>query len=76
MSYNYSQLNEIIKLQYAKREDTTEYDNWFLEQTIKYGKGYINAQDYLAIMTKKIIEDRNNNNNKNKIIDPPLYLDK
>ena len=35
MSYSYSQLNEIIKLQYAKKVSEDKYYNWFLEETIK-----------------------------------------
>lgn len=73
MSYSYSQLNEIIKLQYAKKDDNNDYDNWFLEESIKLGKGYTTPGEYLKTMAKKILEDKDKN--KNKIIDPPLYLD-
>ena len=76
MSYSYSELNEIIKLQYAKKTDINEYDNWFLEETIKMGKGYSNPGEYLKNIGNRILEEKRKKDNQNKIIDPPLYLDK
>jgi hypothetical protein len=73
MSYTYSQLSDIIALQYAKKEGGD--DNWFLEQTIKLGKGYIQPSNYLKNIGSKIIEDRNNKDNKKKVIDNALYID-
>jgi hypothetical protein len=72
MSYSYSQLNEIISLQYAKK-DNADDDNWFLEETIKMGKGYIKPSNYLKNIGNKILEDRNKKDNK--IIDDALYID-
>lgn len=69
MSYNYSQLNDIISLQYAKKDG--DNDNWFLEQTIQMGKGYIKPSNYLKNIGNKIIENKNNN----KVIDAALYID-
>ena len=76
MSYNYSQLNNIIELQYAKKDnvgDDNDY-NWFLEETIKMGKGYIQPSNYFKNIGNKIIEDRYNKK-KNKVIDNALYID-
>lgn len=73
MSYNYSQLNEIISLQYAKRD--TSNDNWFLEETIKMSKGYIKPSNYLKNIGNKIMEDKNKNDMINKIIEPALYIE-
>jgi len=71
MSYSYSQLNDIIALQYANRDEGN--DNWFLEQTIKMSKGYIQPSNYLKNIGNKIMED--SNKNKNKVIDNALYID-
>jgi len=76
MSYNYSQLNNIIALQYAKKDNADDDDyNWFLEETLKMGKGYIHPSNYFLNVGNKIIEDKNNKNNKNKVIDAALYID-
>jgi hypothetical protein len=72
MSYNYSQLNEIISLQYAKK-DNADDDNWFLEETIKMGKGYIKPSNYLKNIGNKILEARNKKDNI--VIDDALYID-
>ena len=40
MSYNYSQMNDIIEKQYAKKKGSNNNNNWFLEESIKFGKGY------------------------------------
>jgi hypothetical protein len=73
MSYNYSQLNEIIKMQYAKKEleDDESNNNWFFEETIKLTKGYIKPSNYINNITNKIIKDEK----KSMIIDPALYID-
>jgi hypothetical protein len=76
MSYNYSELNNIIALQYAKKDNVYDDDyNWFLEETLKMGKGYIKPSNYFLNVGNKIIEDKNNKNNKNKVIDAALYID-
>jgi hypothetical protein len=73
MSYNYSQLNEIIALQYAKKEETNDND-WFLEQTIKMSKGYINPGNYFTNVGTKIIDNiYDKNKDKKKTIDDALY---
>jgi hypothetical protein len=77
MSYNYSQLNNIIALQYAKKDnidDDNDY-NWFLEETLKMGKGYIHPSNYFLNVGNKIIENRYNKEKKNKVIDAALYID-
>ena len=73
MSYTYSQLNDIIALQYAKKDSGD--DNWFLEETIKLGKGYIKPSNYFTNIGNKIIDSRYNKNDKNKVIDNALYID-
>jgi hypothetical protein len=74
MSYNYSQLNNIIELQYAKKDNGGD-DNWFLEETLKMGKGYIHPSNYLKNIGNKIMENRYNKQKKNKVIDAALYID-
>jgi hypothetical protein len=71
MSYNYSQIHDIIELQYAQKQNTGE--NWFLEESIKWGKGYIKSGDYANNIYKKIY-NLNNNNNLNLDDDKALYL--
>lgn len=71
MSYSYSQLNEIIKLQYAKKVNEDKYYNWFLEETIKLNKGVITPKEYLKNTANNIM--KYNKNNKDKIIGPALY---
>ena len=39
MNYDYSQMNEIIEKQYAKKKGEKNKSNWFWEESIKYGKG-------------------------------------
>ena len=69
MSYDYTRMNEIIEKQYAQRKES---DNWLLEETIKYGKGYSDTGEYLQVIANKIME-----NNKDKEEDEPaLYIDK
>lgn len=68
MSYSYSQLNEIIKLQYAKKVSEDKYYNWFLEETIKLNKGVITPTQYLKNTANNIMKSR-----EDKIIGPALY---
>ncbi len=67
-SYNYSQLHEIIEKQYKKDEGDS---NWFMEETFKFGKGYIKPSNYLNNVINKINETSVKKVSK---IDEPLYL--
>jgi hypothetical protein len=73
MNYNYSQINEIIEKQYAKKKGDKDKSNWFWEESIKYGKGYSKTGEYLQAIAKNAMMDRS----KNDIIieDKALYLD-
>ena len=73
MSYNYSQMHDIITKQYAKKEGTS--DNWFLEESIKFGKGYSKPGEYLQTIAKKVI-DGSNKDKKTEVIDDAIYIDK
>jgi hypothetical protein len=66
-SYDYSQLNKIIEMQYKRKKDNS--NNWFLEETLKLGKGYIKPSNYLNNIVNKISETSNEAD-----IDEPLYL--
>ena len=72
MSYNYTQLHQIIEMQYKINNNLNKDDNSLLNQTAKLFKGYINPSSYLNNIMS------NNNNNLNIIIqeDEPLYIDK
>jgi hypothetical protein len=70
MSYNYSQMNDIIEKQYVKRESSG--NNWFLEESIKFGKGYSKPGEYLQVIANKIMD---NSRDKNLVEDDALYLD-
>jgi len=70
--YDYSQLNNIIALQYAKQKNNNT--NWFLEDTIKYAKGYTNTSSYLNTIAAKITTSSTINEIDEKD-DPPLYLE-
>jgi hypothetical protein len=70
MSYSFSQLNNIIDKQYTKKEST---DNWFLEETLKFGKGYSKPTDYLNKIATKIGETSKPLKTTTDI-DEPLYL--
>jgi hypothetical protein len=74
-NYDYSQLHEIIEKQYAQSTSKTDYnfDNWFLEETFKFGKGYVKPSNYLSNVANKIIEKSRRLDN-NDGIDEPLYL--
>lgn len=54
MSYNYTQMNEIIEKQYAQKKES---NNWFLEESIKYGKGYSDTGEYLQVIANKMIKN-------------------
>jgi hypothetical protein len=73
MSYSYSQMHDIIAKQYAKKEGSS--DNWFLEESIKFGKGYSRPGEYLQTIAKKVIEGSNKNKDIT-IIDDAIYIDK
>ena len=70
MNYNYSQINEIIEKQYAKKKENNA--NWFWEESIKYGKGYSKTDEYLKAIAKNAL-DRSNNDVI--IEEKALYLD-
>ena len=60
MNYDYSQMNEIIEKQYAKKKGEKNKSNWFWEESIKYGKGQkmmiiIEDEKALYLDEKKII---------------------
>jgi hypothetical protein len=79
MSYNYSQINEIIAKQYQKRKGTGSglgYDNWFLEESIKFGKGYSNPGEYMQAIAKNVVEKSKKDDKNNIIDDKALYIDK
>ena len=71
MSYNYSQLHDIIELQYAQKQN--ENEDWFLEESIKFGKGYIKPKDYANNLIKNIYKLNNKNDLKDDT-DKALYL--
>ena len=76
MSYNYTQINEIIGKQYEKKKGVkSDDDNWFLEESIKFGKGYSNPGEYMQSIAKNVIERSNKLNNINKTSDTALYID-
>jgi len=68
--YEYSTINEIIELQYAKNKS----NEWsFLEETIKLGKGNIKPSNYLQNITNNIV-NRNNIEIPSSNNDEPLYI--
>jgi hypothetical protein len=76
MSYNYSQINEIIAKQYERKKGSKlGYDNWFLEESIKFGKGYSNPGEYMQAIAKNVVE-KSKKDDKNNIDDKALYIDK
>ena len=72
-NYNYSQLHDIIQKQYAKAKSGA-YDNWFLEETFKFGKGYVKPSNYLSNVANKIVENSKRLDSSSDDIDEPLYL--
>jgi hypothetical protein len=75
MSYNYSQINEIIAKQYERKKGSGS-NNWFLEESIKFGKGYSNPGEYMQAIAKNVVEQSNKGNKDNIIEDTALYIDK
>jgi hypothetical protein len=76
-NYNYSQLHDIIQRQYAKSQSKSEgykFDNWFLEETFKFGKGYVKPSNYLKNVANKIVEKSRRLDSSSDEIDEPLYL--
>jgi hypothetical protein len=74
-NYNYSQLHDIIQKQYAKAKSKSgAYDNWFLEETFKFGKGYVKPSNYLSTIANKIVETSKRLDSSGDKIDEPLYL--
>lgn len=77
-NYNYSQLHKIIQRQYAKSANPDynfpNFDNWFLEETFKFGKGYVKPSNYLNNVANKIVEKSNRLDSNSDNIDEPLYL--
>jgi hypothetical protein len=78
-NYNYSQLHGIIEKQYMQSKSKNgefnfdfDYNNWFLEESLKFGKGYIKPSNYLKNVVNKISETSTPLHNIN--IDKPLYL--
>jgi hypothetical protein len=47
-------MNEIIEKQYAQKKES---NNWFLEESIKYGKGYSDTGEYLQVIANKMIKN-------------------
>ena len=75
MNYNYSQMNEIIEKQYAKKKGEKNKSNWFWEESIKFGKGYSKPGEYLQAIAKNAME-RSNKNADDVIIEvKAIYLD-
>ena len=73
MNYNYSQMNEIIEKQYAKKKGEKNKSNWFFPKPIKYGKGYSNTDEYLQAIAKNAMVRSNNDDNQKD--EKALYLD-
>lgn len=69
MSYNYTQLHQIIEMQYKVNYDESNKNLWFLNQSAKLLKGYINPSSYLNTIMS------GNEKPSIKEEDPPLYLD-
>ena len=69
MSYNYTQLNEIIETQYSVVTSKIN-DNSFFNQTAKLLKGYSNPRDYLSSIMSS------SKGNKEMEEYPPLYIDR
>lgn len=66
--YDYSTINEIIELQYAR----TNNDEWSLfEETLKLSRGNIKPSNYLNNIKNNII---NKNNIEIPIKEEPLYI--
>jgi hypothetical protein len=67
-------MNEIIEKQYAQKKES---NNWFLEESIKYGKGYSDTGQYLQVIANKIITNSRNSKDKTDGDDTTaIYIDK
>ena len=55
-------MNEIIENEYAKKKGSNN-NNWFWEESIKYGKGYSKTDEYLKAIAKNTMEQSNNSAN-------------
>jgi hypothetical protein len=76
-NYDYSQLHDIIQRQYAQSKSKSKgykFDNWFLEETFKFGKGYVKPSNYLSNVANKIVENSTRLGSSSDDIDEPLYL--
>ena len=69
MSYNYTQLHQIIEMQYKVNNDESNKNKWFLNQSAKLLKGYIKPSTYLNTIMS-------GNDKQNIKEDPPIYIDK
>jgi hypothetical protein len=78
-NYDYSQLHQIIERQYAKSK-SGDYKmgdfnfDWFLEETFKFGKGYVKPSNYLSTVANKIVEKSRRLDSNSGGIDEALYL--
>ena len=73
MNYNYSQMNEIIEKQYAKKKGSNNKSNWFWEESIKFGKGYSQPGEYLQAIAKNTMDRSKDDDNQKD--EKALYLD-
>lgn len=81
MSYNYTQLHQIIETQYKSNNNNGfdfdfDYKNWFLNESAKLFKGYTTPSKYFNNIRSGNI---NNSNDDDDIIikpdEPPIYVD-
>jgi len=72
MSYDYTRMNEIIEKQYAQKKESK---NWFLEESIKYGKGYSDTGQYLQVIANKMITNTKDKNTGDDDV-AAIYIDK
>ena len=71
MSYNYTQLHEIIETQYKVNNDKKDDRSWFLNESAKLFKGYTKPTTYL----NTIISGNNSTSGITIHEDPPIYID-
>ena len=71
MSYNYTQLHQIIEMQYKNNNSSTDTNDrsWFFNESAKLFKGYTNPSKFL-----NTIISRNNNIIPDEEL-PPIYID-
>jgi len=68
MSYNYTQLHEIIEMQYKVSASSRDNRRWFLDETAKLVKGYTKPTTYInTLMTGNKITTIQE--------EPPIYID-